>query len=81
LSQGFLALVLFVVLVYFLPATLWAVHTNRRVARLRALKMGIYLFAAVSILVTNGLQNRMADRRAGCAQILVLHDHRNHVGL
>ena len=59
------ALVLFgVVLLYFLPATLWALRTDRRVARLRAAKAGIFLFAAVSIVATIGLQNRMAARRA-----------------
>ena len=65
LAQGFVALVLFaVVLLYFLPATLWAVRTDRRVAKLRAAKAGIYLLAVVSILVTIKLQNSMADRRA-----------------
>jgi hypothetical protein len=65
LCQGFFALVLFaVVLLYFVPATLWALRADRGVARLRAAKAGIYLLAAVSILVTIGLQNRMADRRA-----------------
>lgn len=64
LSQGFLALVLAaLVLLYFLPATLWALLTNRRVARWRAAKAGIYLLAAVSIVFTIGSQNRMADRR------------------
>src|SRR5690242_5408862 len=65
LAQGFVALVLFaVVLLYFLPAILWAVRTDRRVAKLRAAKAGIYLLAVVSILVTIKLQNSMADRRA-----------------
>ena len=65
LALPFFAFVLFVVAwVYFLPATLWALRSNRRVAALRAAKAGIYLFAAVSIFVTLGLQNRMADRRA-----------------
>jgi len=61
----FFAFLLFaVVLVYFLPATLWALRSDRRVAGLRAAKAGIYLLAAVSIFVTLGLQNSMADRRA-----------------
>jgi hypothetical protein len=65
LSLPCFALVLFaVVLFYFLPATLWALRSDRRVARLRATKAGIYLLAAVSTFVTIGLQNRMADRRA-----------------
>jgi hypothetical protein len=65
LSQGFFALVLFaVVLLYFLPAALWALRADRHVARLRAAKAGIYLLAAVSIVATIGLQNSMADRRA-----------------
>jgi hypothetical protein len=65
LAQGFFALVLFaVVLLYFLPRTLWALRADHRVARLRAAKGGIYLLAAVSILATIGLQNNMADRRA-----------------
>lgn len=65
LSLPFFALVLLaVVLLYFLPATLWALPSNRRVAMLRGAKAGIYLLAAVSIFVTLGLQNSMADRRA-----------------
>jgi hypothetical protein len=65
LSLPFFALVLFaVVMLYFLPATLWALRSNRRIARLRAAKAGIYLLAAISIFVTLGLQNSMADRRA-----------------
>ena len=60
----FALLLLAVVLLYFLPATLWALHADRRVARLRAAKAGIYLLAAVSIVATLGLQNRMADHRA-----------------
>jgi hypothetical protein len=65
LSLPFFALVLFaVVLFYFLPATLRALRSDRRVARLRATKACIYLLAAVSTLVTIGLQNSMADRRA-----------------
>ena len=65
LSLPFFALVLFaVVLLYFLPATLWALRSESRVARLRAAKAGIYLLAAVSIIVTLGSQNSMADRRA-----------------
>jgi hypothetical protein len=65
LSLPFFALVLFaVVLLYFLPATLWALRSDRHVARSRAAKAGIYLFAAVSIVVTIGMQNSMADRRA-----------------
>jgi hypothetical protein len=65
LFQGFFALVFFVVvLLYFLPATLWALRADRRVARLRATKGCIYLLAAVSILATIGLQNSMADRKA-----------------
>ena len=65
LSLPFFALVLFaVVLFYFLPATLWALRSDRHVARLRAAKAGVYLLAAMSIVATIGLQNRMADRRA-----------------
>ena len=65
LCLPFFALVLFaVVLLYFLPATLWALRSNRRVASLRGAKAGIYLLAAVSVFFTLGLQNRMADRRA-----------------
>jgi hypothetical protein len=65
LSLPCFALVLFaVVLFYFLPATLWALRSDRRVARLRATKAGIYLLATVSTFVTIGLQNSMADRRA-----------------
>jgi hypothetical protein len=59
------ALVLFaVVVLYFLPATLWALRSNRRVARVRATNAGICLLVAISIFVTIGLQNRMATRRA-----------------
>jgi len=65
LSLPFFALVLLaVVLLYFLPATLWALRSDRRLARVRGAKAGIYLLAAVSIFVTLGLQNSMADRRA-----------------
>jgi len=65
LSLPFFALVLFaVVFFYFLPATLWALRSDRRVARLRATKAGIYLLAAVATFATIGLQNSMADRRA-----------------
>ena len=65
LSLPFFALVLFVVvLLYFLPATLWALRSNRHLARLRGTKAGVYLLAAVSAFVTIGLQNSMADRRA-----------------
>jgi hypothetical protein len=53
-----------VVLLYFLPATLWALRTDRRGARLRAAKAGICLLAAVSIYVTINAQIRMADGRA-----------------
>lgn len=65
LALPFFALVLFaVVLLYFLPTMLWALRSDRHVARLRAAKAGIYLLAAISIVVTIGLQNSMADRRA-----------------
>ncbi len=65
LNQGLVALVLFaVVLFYFVPATLWAVREDRRLAGRRLAKLGIFLLAAISILVTNGLQNRIADRKA-----------------
>jgi hypothetical protein len=65
LSLPFFAFLLFVVvLLYFLPATLWALRSNRPIARLRATKAGICLLAAISIFVTLGLQNSMADRRA-----------------
>ena len=65
LSLPFFALVLFVVvLFYFLPATLWAFHSDRPLARWRGAKAGVCLLAAISILVTLGLQNSMADRRA-----------------
>src|SRR5215475_4525434 len=65
LSLPFFALVLFaLVLLYFLPATLWALRSNRRIARVRATSAGIYLLVAISIFVTLGLQNSMADRRA-----------------
>ena len=61
----FFALVLFaVVVMYFLPATLYALRKDRRIAWLRAKKVGIFLLAAVSIVFTTGLQNRMAERRA-----------------
>ena len=59
------ALVLFVVVVlYFLPATLWALRSNRRIARVRATNAGICLLTAIAICFTLGLQNSMADRRA-----------------
>jgi hypothetical protein len=48
----------------FLPATLLALRTDRRVAMCRAAMTGIYLFAAAATVVTIGWQNRMADRRA-----------------
>ena len=65
LALPFFALVLFAVVVLsFLPATLWALRSKRRIASLRATKAGIYLLAAISIYVTLGLQNSMADRRA-----------------
>ena len=65
LSLPFFALALFaVVLLYFLPAALWASGSNPRAARLRGAKAGIYLLAGVSTFVTLGLQNSMADRRA-----------------
>jgi hypothetical protein len=64
-SLPFFALVLFaVVVLYFLPATLWAFRSNRRIARVRATNAGICLLTAISIFVTLGLQNSMADRRA-----------------
>ena len=64
LSLPFFALVLFaVVVLYFLPATLWALP-NRRIARARATNAGICLLVAISIFVTLRLQNSMADRRA-----------------
>jgi len=65
LNQGFFALILVAVaILYFVPATLWVIRTDRSLARLRVSKIGIYLLAAFSILITNNLQNRMADRRA-----------------
>jgi hypothetical protein len=65
LFREFFDFVLFgVVLLYFLPAALWALRTDRRVAGLRAAKAGIYCIAAVSIGVTVESQNRIADRKA-----------------
>lgn len=64
LSEFFDYVLFGVVLMYFLPAMLWALRRDRRVAKLRAAKAGIYLFAAVSIVVTILSQNHMADRRA-----------------
>ena len=65
LNQGFLAFVLFVVvLFYFAPASMWAVRTDRRLASLRFYKAAIYVLAAIAILSTNVLQNRMADAKA-----------------
>ena len=64
LSLPFFALVLFAAVLYFVPAALWALRSDHRVARLRAAKAGIYLLAAASIVVTIGSQNSMADRRA-----------------
>ena len=65
LHQGFFALILFaVVLFYFVPATLWDVRKDRRLASQRFSKIGIYLLAAIASVVTKGLQNRMADRKA-----------------
>lgn len=65
LSLPFFALVLFaVVLLYFLPATLWALRSDSQTAIVRAAKAGIYLLAVVSIIVTLRLQNSMADRGA-----------------
>lgn len=65
LNQGALALVLFVVvLFYFAPATMWALRTDRRLASLRFYKAAIYVMAATAILFTNALQNRMADAKA-----------------
>jgi hypothetical protein len=59
------AMLLFAVaVVCFLPATLMALRTDRRVAMCRAAMTGIYLFAAVASVVTIGLQNHMADHRA-----------------
>ena len=64
-SCPFFAFGLFaVVLLYFLPATVWALRSDRRVARLRAAKAGIYLLAAVSIFLTIRSQYDMAARRA-----------------
>jgi hypothetical protein len=57
-------LLLAVVVLCFLPATLMALGTDRRVATLRAAMGVIYLFAAIASFVTIGAQNRMADRRA-----------------
>jgi hypothetical protein len=62
-SEFFHHLLIGVVLLYFLPATLWALRTGHRIASLRAAKASIYLLAAVSISVTNDLQKGMADRR------------------
>jgi hypothetical protein len=69
-----------VVLLYFLPATLWALRRDRRVAGLRAAKAGIYLIAVIAILLTIDLQNRMADRRAArvgdaCLAYLAKYHH------
>jgi hypothetical protein len=64
LSEFFDYVLFVVVLLYFLPTTLWALRTDRRVAKLRAAKAAIYLVAAASIVVTIVAQNHMADRRA-----------------
>ena len=65
LNQGLVALVLFaVVLFYFVPARLWVVREDRHLAGRRLAKLGICLLAGISIVVTNDLQNRMADRKA-----------------
>ena len=64
LSEVFDYVLFGVALLYFLPTALWALRTDRRVAKLRAAKAGIYLFAAVSIVATIVSQNHMADRRA-----------------
>ena len=53
-----------VVLLYFFPASIWALRRDRRVAKLRAAKAAVYLFAAVVVVVTSGLQKRMTNRRA-----------------
>jgi hypothetical protein len=58
------ALLLLAMVLYFLPAALWALRTDHRVARFRAVKATIYCVAAVSTVLTIDLQNRMADRRA-----------------
>jgi len=60
----FASVLLAVVVLYFLPATLWALWSDRRVAKVRATYASIYLLVAISIFVTLGLQNRMADHRA-----------------
>lgn len=65
LSLPFFALGLFgLAVLYFLPATLWALWSDGSLARLRAAKAAICLLTAILIFVTLGLQNRMADRRA-----------------
>lgn len=65
LNQGIVALLIIPLTFFvFLPRALWALRTRRRLSLERLIKAGIYLLAAVAILVANALQNRMADRRA-----------------
>jgi len=65
LNQGVVALCLILVTMFvFLPRTLWARHTDRRLYDQPLAKAGIYLLTAVAVFACNPLQNRMADRRA-----------------
>jgi hypothetical protein len=79
-SENFDYVLFGVALLYFLPATLWALRRDRRVAGLRSAKAGIYLIAVIAILLTIDLQNRMADRRAvklgdACLAYLAKYHH------
>jgi hypothetical protein len=65
LNQGILAIfIVLLTLFVFLPRALWALRTSRALYLERLTRAGIYLLAAVAVFVANGLQNRMADRRA-----------------
>ena len=65
LNQGLIAFCLiFLTALVFLPRALWVRRTDRRLYERRLAKAGIYLLAAIAIIVCNSWQNRMADRRA-----------------
>ena len=65
LNQGAVAVfVILLTLFVFLPRALCALRTSRALYLERLTRAGIYVLAAVAVFVANGLQNRMADRRA-----------------
>ena len=65
LNQGIIALFVMLLVVFvFLPWALWTLRRDKHLSVERITRTGIYLLACISVFVANGLQNRMADRRA-----------------